>query len=190
MQSLMRAIAEGCRVSRKKGFDELRLAVERSLDATKLLIIDDCHEIFQSYQRGSAVKCFAVLRQIHDRTKCGVVLCGTNTFRNELERGEFSQAMVQLRRRGIWEMQVENTPLPEDLRLFSDFYKLPEPTGEAARLVAHIAKSMGLGKYTKFLHRAAAVAAKAKVRFTWDHFVRIVAVADRIATIPNQKGGN
>lgn len=180
VQSMMKAIAEACNISVNTSFEALRGRVANHLDDSMLLIIDEVHECFVSYQKTSMVKCLSVLRQLQETTQCGLVLCGTNVFRTEMEKGEFSQSLKQLRKRGIWELQLESTPTQADLALIAQHYKLGQPTDEAAELVKWIAKEMGLGKYTKFMARAAQLAAKKEERFTWDHFVKTVAIATKL----------
>jgi len=180
VQAMMKAIAEACHISVRTSFEQLRERVGNYLDGSKLLAIDEIHECFVSYQKSSLVKCLSVLRQLQEISQCGLVLCGTNVFRHELERGEFSQSLKQLRKRGIWELQLEDAPKEKDLAAIADFYKLPSPGGEAAELVKWIGKEMGLGKYTRFLARGAQLANKRNDRFGWKHFVEIVGIATKL----------
>jgi hypothetical protein len=43
---------------------------------------------------------------------------------------------------------------------------------------------MGLGKYTKFLARAAKLAKDKKEKFTWLHFSKVVGIAERLRKAP------
>ena len=184
VQSMTKAIALACHISANTCFESLRERVGNYFDGTKLLIIDEIHEAFVSYQRGSMLKCLSFLRQLQETSQCGLVLCGTNVFRTELERGQFEQSLKQLRKRGIWELQLENIPTDEDLFLFAKHYKLGDPSPAARQTIDRVAAEMGLGKYTKFLARSAKLAADKKERFTWDHFIRTVSIADKLRTPP------
>ena len=170
----------------RTSFEQLRERVTKFLDPSKLLIIDEVHEVFVSYQKSSTLKCLSVLRQIQEVSQCGMVLCGTNVFRTELEQGEFSQSLKQLRKRGIVELQLESVPTEEDLNLIAKHYKLGPPSPEAAEHVRWIAKEMGLGKYTKFLASSAQMAGKKKERFCWGHFVRTVTIAAQMKQVPEE----
>lgn len=180
VQSLLKAIAEACHISPKSCFDNIRARVEDYLDGSKLLILDEVHEVFGTYQKTSIRRCMSVLRQLQEKTQCGMVLCGTNDFRSELERGEYAQALKQLRKRGIWELQLEDAPTQDDLALIAKYYKLGDPDKDAASLVGFLAKEYGLGKYVKFMARAAQLAGKRGEKFTWDHFSRTVAIATKL----------
>ena len=180
VQGLITAIGDACHISGRTSHQILRERVTNFLDDSKLLIIDEVHEIFITYFRDSRLRCLSVLRQMQEVSGCGLVLCGTNVFRHEIEQGEFSQSLKQLRKRGILELQLENVPSGKDLDLIAAHYKLGPPNGEAAELVSWTAKEFGLGKYTRFLARASQLATKRGERFAWRHFCDIVAIANRV----------
>jgi|KBSSwiStaDraftv2_1062776.scaffolds.fasta_scaffold00424_47 DNA transposition AAA+ family ATPase len=180
VQGLIQAIGDACHITGRTSFAVLRERVTNFLDDSKLLIIDEVHEIFISYYRDSRLRCLSVLRQMQEISGCGLVLCGTNVFRHELEQGEFAQSLKQLRKRGILELQLEPVPSAKDLELIAGHYRLGAPAGEAAELVGWIGKEFGLGKYTRFLARASQLAAKRGERFAWRHFCDVVAIANRM----------
>ena len=184
LRSMMRAIADACHISSRSCFDSLRDRLLRYLDDTKLLILDQVHEAFVSYHKQATVRCMSVLRQLQEQTQCGLVLCGTNVFRNQIERGEFAQSLKQLRKRGIWELQLENVPSPVDIALIYRHHKLGKPSGEVARLVKHVTTEHGLGKFTKFMVRAAQVAASRRQRFQWKHFEEVVGASALMRELP------
>jgi DNA transposition AAA+ family ATPase len=184
VQSMMRAIAEACHISSRACFENLRNRVLRYLDDTKLLILDEVHEAFVSYQKQATVKCMSVLRQLQEQSQCGLVLCGTNVFRSQIERGEFAQSLKQLRKRGIWELQLENTPSSTDVALIYRHHKLGKPSGEAAALVKNITAEHGLGKFAKFMVRAAQVATSRREQFQWKHFAEVVGASALMREMP------
>jgi len=184
VQSMMKAIADACHISTRTSFEGLRDRVLRFLDDSKLVILDEVHEAFVSYQKQATVKCMSVLRQIQEQTQCGLVLCGTNVFRNQIERGEFAQSLKQLRKRGIWELQLEDSPSKADIALIYRHYKLGKPTGEAVDLVKYINVDHGLGKFTKFMARASQVAADRREKFRWEHFVEVVGASALLREAP------
>jgi len=180
VQGLIKAIGAACHIAGHTSYDVLRERVGNYLDDSKLLIIDEIHEIFVSYFRDSRLRCLSVLRQMQEMSGCGLVLCGTNVFRHELEQGEFAQSLKQLRKRGILELQLESVPSAKDMELIAAHYRLGAPTGEAAELASWIGKEFGLGKYTRFLARASQLATKKGERFGWRHFCDVVAIANRM----------
>jgi len=178
-QAMLKAIATACHISERTSFEQLRERVGKFLDGSKLLIMDEVHELFLSYQEGSMLKCLGLLRQLQERSKCGLVLCGTNAFRNELEAGEFAQNLKQLRMRGIWELQLEGVMHTSDMAAIAESYKLPAPDKESGELLNWI-RGEGISKYTRFLARAGQLAAKRNQRFGWHHFRELVVVAEKM----------
>jgi DNA transposition AAA+ family ATPase len=176
VQGMIRAIGQSTYISAtlSASVDTIRTRIFDYFDSTKQLIIDEVHECFESHSSTSLKRCLSVLRQLQEHTGCGLVLCGTNVWRNELEFGSFAKSLLQLRKRGIWELQLEAVPEKDDLDLIAAHYRLGPPTGDAATLVKSIAEEMGLGKYTRFLARAGQLAAKKGERLAWRHFENIV----------------
>lgn len=187
VQSMMKAIAEACHISSNTCFENLRTRVANYLDDSKLLIVDEVHEAFVSYQKGSMVKCLSILRQLQELSQCGMVLCGTNVFRSELEQGEFSQSLKQLSKRGIWQLQLESSPSSDDLELIARHYRLPVASGEAKEIIDQVAETMGLGKFTKFLARAAKLAGDQQEKLGWDHFIRTVRISEKLREQPKRR---
>lgn len=183
----IKAVAAACRISTRSNSEDLRGRIQKHLDPTKLLIFDEMHEMFLSYPSSSMQKCLGIIRQWQEKSQCGVILCGTNAFRNEMEEGKFAHTLNQLRRRGIWELQLEDVASPADMALIASLYNLARPTGEAAEQVKYILKDHGLGKFCKFLARGAQKAAKEKRQMSWDYFMAIVGAGVTFKTKPNAK---
>jgi DNA transposition AAA+ family ATPase len=196
VQLVMKEVAKACRVSPDSSFEHLRDRVHKAIDGTKLLIIDELHEVFECYQKKSIVRVLEVIREIFDRTKCGLVLCGTRVFRENLETGHYAQFLKQLRRRGVLEAQLPDVAPVPDLNAFAAAYGLPplkvvykekKLVGQdaAADLVLAIAKEYGLGRYIKTLARGARRATKKTQRYTWDHFLQAYDFVARLKDNPN-----
>lgn len=174
-------IARALHVNSTTNFDGLLGDVVGALDESKLLIIDEIHRVFTTYQKTSVMKCLDVLRYIHDKTKCGLVLCGTNVFRDNLKQGEFFQYLKQLRRRGLYEIQLPTTPPREDIDLVAEHFGLEPATGEASEIIGHIAKTDGFGKVLIRLTDASELAMNKKQTMTWDHFVKAHHIIEKMA---------
>ena len=170
VQLMTRHIARALHVSDATCFERLLNDVVDALDASKLLIVDEIHRVFTTYQKTSVMRCLDVLRYLHDRTHCGMVLCGTNVFKSQLQQGQFSQYLKQLRRRGLYELQLPAVPPEDDLELMAEKFGLPAPEGDAKEIVDAIARSDGFGKYIIRLQDAAELAAHKREMITWEHF--------------------
>jgi DNA transposition AAA+ family ATPase len=181
VQSLLKAVARALHVNAHKCHDDLLQDVIDALDRSKLLIIDEVHEIFITYTKSSVVRCLETLRYIWDQTHCGMVLIGTNVFRNELHEGELMKLMRQLLLRGLREVQHPDVVPDEDLELALESFGLPWP--EEAKLLEdfrHLAQD-GIGKVMMRLNDGRSVAEKKGLPYTWEHFVTARNVVHKLA---------
>jgi len=184
VQLFMKEMAKACFVSADSCFEKLRERVLHAIDDKTLVIIDELHQAFTSYQHGSAVKVFEVIREIYDRTHCGLVLVGTNVLRDELSIGRLAPILEQLRRRGTIKVQLPARPPKVDLDRIAKRFGLPPAEGLAADVVKDMILTSGLGMYIKFLQSATMLAAKDRKKPTWDHFVQ---AHDIIASLSQRK---
>lgn len=177
IQLVARIIARACYVSPDSCFEHLRDRIIKSISANNLLIIDEAHEAFLCYQKGSAIKVFEFLREIYDRTHCGMVLCGTNVLRDEIAQGKLSLMLRQLDRRGIIKVQLPDTiPMRDCERIAKEWLRLPPPEGEAKEIVRDLVSKTGCNAYVHFLKAAARLAAGEKVAVNWGHFTKAYAI--------------
>jgi len=184
VQLFMRELARACFVSPDSCFEKLRDRVLNAIDDKTLIIIDEWDEAFISYQHGSAIKVMEVIREIYDRTRCGVVLVSSNLGRDEMENGRYAELLKRFNRRGTIKVQLPAHPPQADLDKISKKFGLPPADGIAADVVKDMIHTSGLGMYIKFLQSACVMAAKEKKPVSWDHFVQ---AHDIIAKLSRQK---
>lgn len=171
VQMVAKEIARAAGISPNSSFENLRHRILAGIDHRNTLIFDEMHQAFLTYQKGSSLKVLEFIRELHDRSKCGLVLCGTNVWREEIQRGEHAKVLAQLRNRGVAHIQLEDRPKNSDLRKFWQFYNLPDPEGPAATVVRDLVAEHGLGKFVKFLQTAARLANKRDEPVAWHHFL-------------------
>lgn len=180
LRLMVQTIAEALHVSGKSCYEELIRRIIAALDESKLLILDEVHRIFTTYDKKSVMRAMDVIRYIHDRSKCGLVLSGTNVFRDNMRSGEFFQYMKQLNRRGLYTLQLPAFPPQEDLDLVARRFGLDPAEGEAEKILDHIARE-GFGVVITRLTDAAEIAAKKKQPISWDHFLKAVDIVRKMA---------
>lgn len=181
IQMLLRTIAKACRISPDSCFDQLRERVFRALDDSKLLIIDETNRVFETYRRSSIKPSMELIRELYDRTHCGLVLVGDDGFRVEMEQGEYSAFLRKLKNRaGGLELQLPKVAPREDLDAIADVYGLGRATGEAEECLLRIAKESGLGKYIRLLARSVRLAQKKGQKPSWAHFVSTYQLSTRM----------
>lgn len=162
-------------------FDRMYLRVCEALDDSRLLILDEAHMLFETYQKGSVARCFATIRHIHDRSRCGLLIVATNVFPTEAKQSEFRNTMKQFFRRGTLTLNLGTDPDWKDVLAIVAHYKLAEPRGRSLETLRLLAHEDGLGKITKYLHGAARMAAKKDEALAWSHFDRYVEITEAMA---------
>jgi DNA transposition AAA+ family ATPase len=174
VQLVAREFAKVCFVSANSCFELLRERILKSIDHRNLIIVDEVHQCFSSYTTTSTVKVLEFIREIHDRTKCGMVLCGTHVLRDQIERGKLSLMLEQLRRRGIIKVNLPKTPPKSDIDEIARSFGLEAPSAQSPEynIIREMLAQSGLGMYVKFLQSAGTKAKKADVPIDWQHFIQ------------------
>jgi DNA transposition AAA+ family ATPase len=182
VQLMMQEFARACYISPRSSFDSLRESVLNALSGHNLVIVDELHQVFLSYQKGSAIKCLEVIREIHDRTKCGMVLCGTLDLKKQILLGQHSGMLEQFRRRGVLEIALPSKLPKADLDRITSSYGLPPAEDDALALQTEIMRDHGLGKFTKFIQAANRMASKNGEALSWDHVIRSHDILAKLST--------
>lgn len=170
-QLMMKECAKACALKADAPFEKLRFRVFNATDENTLWIFDEIHQTFVSYHKRARLSCLEVIRELHDRTGCGIVLSGTNTAREEIEAGDHAKLLEQLNRRGIFKLQLPKYATKADINAIARHFGLPAATGEAEALVKEVIRGSGLKAYTTFLQAAGELAKNKRQRLKWDHFV-------------------
>ncbi len=170
VQLFMKEVAKACYVSHYATFEGMRERVFNAIDDKTLIIFDELHQAFLSYQQGSTIKVFEVIREIYDRTQCGMVLCGTHTLKREFNEGKLAPVLEQLRRRGTIEVDLKSRIPKEDLDKIARKFGLPPAEGVAMEIIKDMIHRSGLGMYIKFIQSAAVFAGRQGKKLSWDHF--------------------
>jgi len=103
-------------------------AIIATFDSRMLLIVDESHNALRARKGASGSAVMAFLRELWNRTQCGMVIAMTNEGRDDLLHGPHRKSYEQLWRRRITPLQLPNITPDDDLELFSAAYGLP-PAG-------------------------------------------------------------
>ena len=144
-----------------------------SLTDRNLLIVDEFHECLFTYGAQASLEVIEFLREIFDRTGCGIIFSATPMGRKEFENGKNMVAFDQLRRRGLVTVVIPDVPKVADIGKFARSFDLPIPEGEALRVIKEMLRSSGLGKFVKYLQKSYALATSEKRALTWDDFAGV-----------------
>jgi DNA transposition AAA+ family ATPase len=179
---MVRRMAQAVGVSPDSNTASLVDRIKRALTPDMLLILDELHLLAYTYRRSSFFACLEVIREIYDEVHCGMVLCGTNIARDEIESGQHKELLAQLRRRGIFRLQLPAyAPWADRLAIAKHFGLVEAPEGGTRELVDEIIRKNGLKAYTSYLQAASRISIKRKVAIEWKHFVTAHDVIARLS---------
>ena len=176
---MVRRIADSVGVSENSNTDALVVRVKKAVTPDMLLILDECHLLFNTYQRASADACFETLREIHDETRCGMVL--VFTILDEL-KARSARELQQLWRRGVHKVPLPTMPTKGDLSAILNHAGLEFPAAADTVTVANItekpyevlrqlAREEGLKSITERLRYGRKLAAKSGATLEWRHVI-------------------
>lgn len=134
-------------ISAKTGIAE---SVIKTFDSRMLLIVDEAHRalIARKNTGGSAIMNF--LRELYNKSACGIVISMTNEGRDELLNGNHKKSYEQIWRRRIAPLQLPNITPADDLALFARAYGLAPAT--EAKIKVTISYTDGDGKIQNRQH--------------------------------------
>lgn len=168
-------LSRGLGVASKQNAVEQRDKIVKILSTgQRLLIIDELHQAFLTTRTDTAVKCCEFLREIADRSSCGLVLVGTELLEENFFRGPHKDALRQLVDRGTVQVPLPSKATQKDYKKFLAAYGLDFPdanNADAAAILNDIIKSHGLRKLTLHLRDGASYAKKRDEHYGWGHFV-------------------
>ena len=165
-------LAEACHISSRHRQLDLRRRIMDALDDRTLLIVDEFHQAMIGVSDLAARKCVEFVREVYDRTRCGIVICGTRVLQDELEKGRQALIWEQFRRRGLIELRLPDAPPRADILKVAAAFGLPEPDAAVGEAIREMLQTSGMGRYIGYLQFAHGLAASQKKPLSWDHFAQ------------------
>jgi DNA transposition AAA+ family ATPase len=110
--------------------------------------------------------------EIYEEVNCGIVLCGTNVFRDEVEKGKQKGILEQTKRRGMVPLQLPSMLPRADMDTIAAAYGLPSAPDFIHQIRTEMIRKLGLRSYTNHLRAAGKLAYNNHQEFSWDHFVK------------------
>lgn len=162
---------------------ELRQRIMESFDDRMLLIVDECHQCIPTHVATRSLLCLDFCREINERRKCGIVLCGTNVFRDGMLRGSHAKVLRQLWLRGYSPLQLPAVPNEQARAVFAKAFGLDPATdksitfqyegekeaqrGNPISTEALVCQEYGLGRWISILQDASDEAQQVGKGLTW-----------------------
>jgi len=181
----LKMIAEACFISTRLNADATRRRIVDAIDDRNLLIVDEFHQCLITSSELTARKIVEYLREIYDRTGCGVAICGTKVIQDEFDHGRQNMVFDQFRRRGMLELMLPDTPPKRDIVKIAGAFDLPDPDAKILDVIKSMLQESGIGKYFKFLQYAHGIAVNRKEKLSWSHFC---AAYDGVKKLSSKKG--
>lgn len=148
---------------------ELEESIVRSLRGDMLIIFDELHQLNITTHHVAKYQCLEIMRGLHDKSGCGVVLCGTHIWRNEFDIGRDKGLLEQIERRSILQVEMGDEVTKADLAAIFAAYDLAYPKADDAKTIREVSRKSGLKKITQILRNGAKLALKQGVRLEWRH---------------------
>lgn len=159
------------------------------ITSNNLLIIDEIHQATLVHGQGSArIGTIEYIRELWDHTHCGMVICGTNAFRNEIDSGRHKAMLEQLRRRGLPPLQLPDILPREDMDAIAAAYQLPPADDIVHRERVEWITRSGLRTYANYLKSGAKLAEKERSRITWKHVIGGHDIFAKLSAKPKPEG--
>ena len=171
---------------REKSLWYLEDAVVNGLDRRNLLIIDEFHLAIETATDEAAKSMVEFLREIYDRTGCGLVISSTKVGLAALEQGKNRLLFDQMARRGVVKVVLPDVPRVKDINAFARAFDLEIPAGETLANIKMLLKSRGLGVFVKYLQKAYAVSREKGKALTWEAFGAVANTYNGLAMMRNE----
>ncbi|MGN0857293.1 MAG: AAA family ATPase [Candidatus Spyradenecus sp.] len=169
------AIADACGVTTRITTEQLRRRIANALDERTLLVIDELHQLAISSGTHSAMKIMEYIRELHDVTQCGLVVCGTRALEHDLIQGPLKGWLEQFVERCIKRLDLPNDLPWSDILLVARAYGLDEPSEAIAETLRHLR----MNRLVKVLALAGNLARKRDQPLAWEHFTTAYALVNR-----------
>jgi DNA transposition AAA+ family ATPase len=175
LYSFLEELATALRMSPQQKIGELRRRIMEAFDDRMLLVVDEIHNCFMTGDGKAHLRVGEFIREIHDRRKCGVIICGTNIGQQAIFEGKHKDLQKQLRRRSLGKgLQLPNVSSTKDLDAIAAAYGLEPAEGEALKLQREVNEQDGLGVWMTYLQAASRGARKKNANATlkWEHVIK------------------
>ena len=177
---------------------QLRRRIIESFDTRTLLQVDEAHQTLLGRYTDRAQKTLEFIRELWDRRKCGLVICGTDVLRKGLKT---SPLLGQLWLRRYQVKELVRIPPPSDLAAITRAFGLEPPsdrnitidvnlpdaagnlvstriTRNPLKLQQQILETESLGRWITLLQETAENAHDNAAKLTWTRVIAIHAATD------------
>jgi len=170
VRELARKFGNGVKATKSWALED---AIFDTLKRSNLLIVDEFHKALTTTGERQSATVLEFIRDIRDRTRCGLVLCATKVGMERFETGANRQTFEQLIGRSIIKAVLPDRPPVRDLNAIARAFDLPLPTGDELRGVKELVGAFGLERLFAYLQKTYALTRKAGEPMTWAAFAKV-----------------
>ncbi len=178
-------VAGALRISPNQRSGDLPRMIKNAFTDDMLLIIDEASRAAVGGLNSN--KTLDFIRAIYEHSQCGILLCGTNIFRDQMANQKMEPFLRQLHRRLLFRRQLPDRPTRADLNAIAAHYKLSPATDEAYQLQKETIIRHGLGVWLTTLTAANRAATKRGGVMTWEHVIKAHAFLKKLEQAPNHE---
>ena len=165
-RAVVETVAEACSISTASDLPSLRKRIQKSIDSNTLLIVDELHELAISAGRRTAMDAIEWLRELYDRTSCGLVVCGTRTMEDDLIYGPQRGWLDQFDQRCSRVLQLPVQIPHDDIRAIAKHYGMPDPDDRTMELL----RTLRMNRLILSIQLASDIAERRNLSLDWDLF--------------------
>ncbi len=170
VRELARKFGNGVKATKSWALED---AIFDTLKRSNLLIVDEFHKALTTTGERQSATVLEFIRDIRDKTRCGLVLCATKVGMERFETGVNKQTFEQLIGRSIIKAVLPDRPPVKDLDAIARSFDLPVPTGDALKLVKSLVLEYGLDRYFVYLQKAYSMSQSKRQPMSWDIFASV-----------------
>ena len=170
VRELARKFGNGVKATKAWALED---AIFDTLKRSNLLIVDEFLKALTTPGEKSSAAVLEFIRDIRDRTRCGLVLCATKVGMERFETGSNRLTFGQLIGRSIIKAVLPDRPPVRDLNAIARAFDLPLPAGDDLRGVKELVGTFGLERLFAYLQKAYALTRKAGEPMTWAAFAKV-----------------
>jgi DNA transposition AAA+ family ATPase len=178
------ALGKSLGVAASNTNDKLEASISHALDDRNVLVIDEIAHLYPD-GRAANIRSLEFIRELHDTTGCGIVLCCTDGLPEMIKAGKWGQWFDQLLGRIELHLRIprefSRREIAELLAAYTD--DPPPELVSAARAIVQ-KSDRGCRELFRHLDRAAQVAGEIGQPLSAEILQRTVAAADVLLTFP------
>lgn len=149
-------------------------AIFHTFRRSNLLIVDEFHKGLTTICKDASRALLEFIRDIRDKTGCGLVLCATKEGFEDFETGSNAKTFRQMIGRSIVKAILPDRPPLRDFNTIARAFDLPLPQGDDLRRVKDLVARYGMERLFVYLQKTHALAHQAKQPMSWNEFAKVM----------------